>query len=81
VRQWRENNKDYYNENARIRRATNPQLRISINMHRRLNSILRRGHYSFRVEQIIGLNQLTYLEWLSYNFEGEINWANYGKVW
>jgi len=81
VRQWRENNQDYYNANARIRRAINPQLRISNNKHRRLNSVLRRGHYSLRTEQIISLNQPTYLEWLGYNFESEITWANYGKVW
>jgi len=42
---------------------------------------LRRGSYSTRTEQIIGLNKQTYLEWLSYNFEGEMTWATYGKVW
>jgi len=22
-----------------------------------------------------------YLEWLSYNFEGEMTWTNYGEIW
>jgi len=50
-------------------------------MHVRLWSILRRGIYSARTEEIIGLNKPTYLEWLTYNFEGEITWANHGSLW
>jgi len=81
VRQWRENNRDHFNENARNRTANNLQHKISKNMHNKLWSILRRGCYSTRTKQIIGLNKQTYLEWLSYNFEGEMTWVNYGKVW
>jgi len=50
-------------------------------MHKKLWSILRHGCYTLRTEKIIGLNQPTYLEWLSYNFEDNMTWANYGKVW
>jgi len=81
VRQWRENNREHVNDYFSNRRAINPQHQICNNMHVRLNSILRRGSYSTRTEQIIGLNKTTYLEWLSYNFEGEMCWATYGKVW
>jgi len=79
--QWRENNREHFNEHNLNYYGTNPQLRIYQNMHKKLWSILRRGCYSNITEQIIGLNQPTYLEWLSYNFEGEMWWANYGKVW
>jgi len=44
-------------------------------------SILRRGCYSTRTEQIIGLNKQTFLEWLSYNFEENMCFATYGEVW
>jgi len=81
TKEWVNNNREYYNEQARIRIATNPQHKISRNMHHRLWNILRHGCYSTRTEQIIGLNKQTYLEWLSYNFEGEMTWANYGKMW
>jgi len=50
-------------------------------MHRKLNHLLHRGTYSARTEAIIGLNKPTYLEWLSYNFEENICFANYGKLW
>jgi len=50
-------------------------------MHYILYNNLKRGIYSAKTEQIIGLNKPTYLEWLSYNFEGEMCLANYGKVW
>jgi len=50
-------------------------------MHAKLNHILRRGIYSARTEQIIGLSKPLYLEWLSYNFENDMCWANYGKLW
>jgi len=61
--------------------ATNPSAQINKNMHTKLWAILIRGCYSTGIEQIIGLNKPTYLEWLSNNFEGEITWATYGKVW
>jgi len=81
VQNWNENNRDRLNECLRNRRVNNPQHRISNNMHRKLNHLLHRGIYSARTEQIIGLNKQTYLEWLSYNFEGEMCFATYGKVW
>jgi len=65
----------------RNRRVNNAHHRISIIMHRRLNHILHRGTYSLRTEQIIGLTKPQYLEWLSYNFEGEMTSANYGQLW
>jgi len=80
-RNWVNDNREYVRERERNRRVNNPNHRISINMHRRLNHILHRGIYSARTEQIIGLNKPTYLEWLSYNFENEMTWANYGQLW
>jgi len=79
-KEWQTNNRDYVNERERNRTATNPQHQINKNMHSKLWSILKRGSYSLRTEQIIGLNKSTYLEWLSYNFEGEMCFATYGKV-
>jgi len=82
VRQfWNENNRDRSNARERTYCADTSHRRISKNMHKILWSILKRGHYSLRTEQIIGLNKQTYLEWLSYNFEGEMCWANYGQLW
>jgi len=81
ARDWNNNNRDRVNERERNRTATNIQHQINKNTHNKLWSILKRGSYSARTEQIIGLNKTTYLEWLSYNFEGEMCWANYGQVW
>jgi len=80
-KEWRNNNREHYNEHNRNYYATTPQRRISKSMHNKLMNTLRRGIYSARTEQIIGLNMTTFLEWLSYNFEGEMCFANYGKVW
>jgi len=80
-REWRENNRHHVNEQKRNDYANNAQRRISNNIHQILKNILRRGCYSTRTEQIIGLNKTTYLEWLSYNFEGEMCFANYGQLW
>jgi len=79
-RQWVNNNREYVKEREHNRRVNNPQHQISKNMHAKLNNILRRGIYSARFEEIIGLNMPTYLEWLSYNFEGEMCFATYGKL-
>jgi len=81
MKQWRENNQDYVKARERNRIATNLQCRINKNIHTKLNKVLKRGYYSLRIEQIIGLNKPTYLEWLRYNFENEMAWANYGKHW
>jgi len=50
-------------------------------MHSRLNSILKRGSYTTRTEHIIGLSMVQYLDWLSFNFESDMWWSNYGSVW
>jgi len=62
MKQWRDANRDYVKARERNRIATNPQCRINHNTHTKLNNILKRGHYSLRTEQIIGLNKPTYLE-------------------
>jgi len=79
--QWRVSNREHYNEHNRNYYVVNTQARNSRNMHNRLWSILKRGSYSCRTEEIIGLNKPTYIEWLSYNFEGEMTWVNYGSIW
>jgi len=78
---WNENNRNRANERYRNYYGNNPQRRISENIHNRLNRILKRSNYSVRTEQIIGLNKQTYLEWLSYNFESGMCFANYGELW
>jgi len=78
---WKTNNSEYYKQYARNYYGTNPHVRINKNIHHILNHILKRGSYTCRTEQIIGLNKQTFLEWLSYNFEEEMSWATYGKVW
>jgi len=72
VKQWRDANTDRFNEQNRIKYVTNLQAKISKSMHNKLNKILRRGIYTTRTEQIIGLNMTIFLEWLSYNFEGPV---------
>jgi len=50
-------------------------------MHFRLNGILRRGSYTCRTEEILGVPKGIYLDWLSFNFENGMCFANYGKLW
>jgi len=80
-REWVNNNSEYVKEHNRNYYATSPQRRIGRNIHDRLNRILRREIYTNRTQEIIGLNMQTYLEWLSYNFEENMCFANYGEVW
>jgi len=80
-RQWVNDNRDQVKQRERNRYATNPQRRISINMHVKLNHILKRGIHSARTEEILGMPRGLYLDWLSFNFEGNMCFANYGKVW
>jgi len=79
--QWRENNRDYYNDHERNYQTNNPQRRINKNVHSKLNNILRRGIYSVRTEEILGVPKVLYLDWLSFNFENNMCFANYAKVW
>jgi len=81
IKEWNNNNCEYVRERQRNRLVTNPQYKISRNTHNKLWSILKRGSYTCRTEQIIGLNIQTFLKWLSYNFENEMTWANYVEVW
>jgi len=78
---WNNNNRDHLNERVRNYIATNPKARISKNIHRILNHILKRGSYYVRTQEIIGLTKPQYLEWLSYNFENDMCFANYGELW
>jgi len=48
VKRWREANIECYNEQQRTRYANNVQHQINKNMHKKLWSILRRGHFSLR---------------------------------
>jgi len=72
-KQWNDANINYVNEKKRNSYATNLQVKINNNMHGRLNRILRRGIYSSRTEQIIGLSHVQFLEWISFNFENEMS--------
>jgi len=78
---WNNTNRDRLNLQKQNLKERNPNVRISNNMHTRLRSILHRGIYSARTEQIIGLSKPLYLEWLSFNFGSEMCWATYGKIW
>jgi len=80
-KQWVNDNREQVNERERNRFATNSQYRISKNIHNRLNAILRRGIYSLRTEEILGIPKGLYLDWLSFNFEGNMCFLNYGKLW
>jgi len=80
-KEWVNINRDHVNEYVRNRLATNPSAKIGKNIHDRLNRILKKGIYTNRTEQLIGLNMQTYLDWLSYNFEENVCFANYGEVW
>jgi len=80
-KQWVNDNREYVRERERNRRVNNPHHRISINMHRRLNHTLHRGIYSARTEEILDIPKGLYLEWLSFNFENGMCFANYGKLW
>jgi len=50
-------------------------------MHTKINGILRRGKYTERIEQVIGLTQVQYLEWISFNSEENMRWSNYATLW
>jgi len=75
------NNRDRLNERECNRIATNPQHQISTNIHQRLNHILKRCSYTARTEQVLGIPKGLYLDWLSFNFENNMCFANYGKLW
>jgi len=49
-KEWVNNNREHYNEQKQNYYNTNPQAKISNNIHKRLNSILRRGCYNTRTE-------------------------------
>jgi len=80
-REWVNNNRDQVNVRERNRRANNAQHRICDNIHNRLRSILYRGSYSLRTEEILGIPKGLYLDWKSFNFEGNMCFANYGTLW
>jgi len=80
-RKWNENNRERLNARNRNNTATNPQLRIGNNKHQKLRDLLRRGSYTTRTLQIIGLSKVQFLDWISYNFEGDMIWSNHGSLW
>jgi len=80
-KEWRNNNQEHVNEHSRNYYANNDQRIISINMHVRLNAIIKRGSYSLRTEEVLGVSMGIYLDWLSINFENGMCFANYGKKW
>jgi len=81
VQQWKENNRDHINSQKRIRYSTIPQIRIYQSVHDRLKNNLRRGRYTRRTEQINGLTQVQFMDWLSFNFKDNMCWSNYGSFW
>jgi len=81
VKQWRINNRNYVNEQKRNCYATNPKVRISKNIHTRLMNTLRRGIYTRKTAEIIGLSEVQWLDWLVFNFEGNMWLQNYGSLW
>jgi len=81
IRQWVNNIRNYVNEKKRIDYATNPQRRISECIHKRLMNTLRKGIYTRRTAEIIDLSEVQWLDWLVYNFEGDMWFQNYGTLW
>jgi len=59
---WNENNRDRLNDRKRNRYDNNPQCQISRKIHDRLNKIIRRGSYSLRTEEILGISKGLYLD-------------------
>jgi len=81
VREWTANNKARVNERERNWHVNNTQRRINTNVHVKINGVLRHGKYSERLEQIIGLSQVQFLEWISFNFKNNMCWSNYATMW
>jgi len=81
LKQWRINNRDHVNEQYRNKYATNQRVKINRNMHDRLRNTLRRGIYTHRTAEIIGLTEVQWLDWLVFNFEGDMWFQNYGSHW
>jgi len=79
--QWVKVRLNRYNEYHRNRTATNEQHRITNQIHNILNWLLKRGSYSIRTEQIMGLHKWKFLDWLVFNFENELCCSNHGEIW
>jgi len=80
-KKWRINNRDCVNEQYRNKYATNQQVKVDRNMHDRLRNTLRKGIYTLRTAEIIGLSEVQWLDWLVFNFEGDMWFQNYGSLW
>jgi hypothetical protein len=78
---YHRNHRDHYNELAVTRRANNPTARISNKLRLRINAILTKNVKSSATADIIGIDQETFLEWISYQFTPEMNYGNYGTIW
>jgi len=81
VSEWTANNRAGANERERNRYVNNSQYRISRIMHTKINGILRHGKYSERLEQVIGLTPVQFLDWISFNFKDNMCWYNYSTLW
>jgi hypothetical protein len=80
-RQWSINNRAH-RKNYRVNQyAANPQHRIKSSMLNRLKNFIRRGTYTARTAELIGCTYQVMLDWVSFNFEEDMSFTNYGTLW
>jgi len=77
-REWKENNKEYWNEYQKHRRVEDPYYSLYINLRSRISNLLTGKTKSKRTQEIIGLPLDEFKIYLEKQWIEGMNWGNYG---
>jgi len=82
VKNYNNEYKERRNELNKIRRAKDPNYRIMMNVRCRIGEILKKhGMHGDHKIKYLGIDVQTYKDWLEYQFDDDMTWANYGTYW
>ena len=81
---YQENKKHIINRNYKYeknRKKVDPSYKLLKNLRKRLRDCLYQKIDTEKTKQLIGCTQVHFKLWLSYQFDINMNWDNYGDYW
>ena len=70
-----------YNNYMRLRRANNVSVRVNNQLLAQMRHLIRGTTPSHKLLKIMNCNKMFFFKWLEFQFEDNMTWSNYGKIW
>jgi hypothetical protein len=81
LKEYRKENKEHINKISRKKYAEDPEYRIKKILRTRFNKTVKEKKKYSKILNYIGVSLEYFKKWIEFQFEKDMNWENFGKVW